>query len=60
MGVVLKGKTSIVVAHRLSTIKNADKILVIKNGMLIEAGNHEQLMQREGGFYRSLFESQFF
>lgn len=60
MGVVMKGKTSIVVAHRLSTIKNADKILVIKNGMLIEAGNHEQLMQREGGFYRSLFESQFF
>lgn len=49
---VLYGRTSFVVAHRLSTIVNADKILVIKNGCIIESGNHSELMRRRGYYYR--------
>ena len=56
---VMKGRTSIVVAHRLSTVRNADCILVIKDGVLIEAGNHDELMKKEDGFYKSLHNSQF-
>lgn len=52
------GKTSFVIAHRLSTIKNADLILVMKNGDIIESGNHEELLQRNG-FYAELYNSQF-
>lgn len=53
-----KGKTSFVIAHRLSTIKNADLILVMKDGNIIEQGNHESLMKKNG-FYASLYNSQF-
>lgn len=55
---LMKGRTSFVIAHRLSTIKNADLILVMKNGIIIEQGNHEQLMA-QGGFYSELYNSQF-
>ncbi len=53
-----KGRTSFVIAHRLSTIKNSDLILVMKDGNIIEQGNHEFLM-KENGFYASLYNSQF-
>lgn len=52
------GRTSFVIAHRLSTIRNADLILVMKDGDIIEQGNHEELMERNG-FYSSLYNSQF-
>lgn len=55
---VMEGKTTFIVAHRLSTIKNADIILVMKDGNIIETGSHESLMAK-GGFYKELFESQF-
>ncbi len=54
---LMKGKTSFIVAHRLSTIKNADVILVMKDGNIIEQGNHDELIQK-GGFYKELYESQ--
>ena len=47
-----KGRTSIVVAHRLSTIQNADCIAVIKDGIVIEAGSHSQLMEQKGTYYK--------
>ena len=53
------GRTTIVVAHRLSTIRNADEILVVFNGKIIEQGSHEQLMEIENGVYRNLYNSQF-
>ena len=52
------GRTSFVIAHRLSTIKNADMILVMKDGNIVEQGNHETLMEKNG-FYASLYNSQF-
>jgi len=55
---LMKGRTSFIIAHRLSTIKNADVILVMNNGDVIEQGNHEELLQKEG-FYASLYNSQF-
>jgi ATP-binding cassette subfamily B protein len=51
-----KDRTSFVVAHRLSTIKNADLILVMKDGNVIESGNHEELLAKRG-FYSKLYES---
>ena len=53
----MKGKTSFIVAHRLSTIKNADVILVMKDGNIIEQGSHDELI-RKGGFYKELYMSQ--
>ena len=53
-----KGKTSFIVAHRLSTIKNADKILVMKDGNVIEQGSHGELLNKQG-FYYTLYNSQF-
>ena len=55
---MMQGRTSFVVAHRLSTIRNADVILVMKDGHIIEQGNHEQLLSRQG-FYYNLYQSQF-
>ena len=55
---IMKGRTSFVIAHRLSTIKSADLILVVKDGSIIEQGNHEELMAK-GGFYEKLYNSQF-
>ncbi|MBR2339320.1 MAG: ABC transporter ATP-binding protein [Clostridia bacterium] len=55
---LMKGKTSFIVAHRLSTIREADVILVMKDGNIIETGNHTELLAR-GGFYSHLYNSQF-
>ena len=55
---LMRGRTSFVVAHRLSTIRNADCILVIRDGRVIERGTHDELLAL-GGFYSSLYESQF-
>lgn len=55
---LMKGRTSFIVAHRLSTIRNADEILVMKDGAIIEQGSHEELMAK-GGFYQNLYNSQF-
>ncbi|MBQ1398590.1 MAG: ATP-binding cassette domain-containing protein, partial [Clostridia bacterium] len=55
---MMKGRTSFIVAHRLSTIRDADVILVMKDGHIIEQGNHASLLQK-GGFYSKLYYSQF-
>ena len=55
---LMKGRTSFVIAHRLSTIRDADMILVMKDGDIVEQGNHEQLLQKNG-FYADLYNSQF-
>ena len=55
---LMKGRTSFVIAHRLSTSKNADIILVMKDGDIIEQGSHEELLE-QGGFYADLYNSQF-
>lgn len=55
---LMKGRTSFIVAHRLSTIRDADEILVMKDGAIIEQGSHEELMAK-GGFYQNLYNSQF-
>ena len=55
---MMQGRTSFIVAHRLSTIRNADEILVMKDGSIIEQGSHEELMAK-GGFYQNLYNSQF-
>ncbi|MBT8145753.1 MAG: ABC transporter ATP-binding protein/permease [Gammaproteobacteria bacterium] len=52
------GRTAIIVAHRLSTIRQVDRILVFDHGRVVEQGTHEQLMEQEGGFYRRLFNLQ--
>ena len=55
---LMEGRTSFIVAHRLSTIREADVILVMKDGKIIEQGSHEELLKK-GGFYQNLYESQF-
>lgn len=55
---LMEGRTSFIVAHRLSTIREADVILVMKDGKIIEQGSHEELLL-QGGFYRDLYQSQF-
>ncbi|MGO4912158.1 ABC transporter ATP-binding protein [Leeuwenhoekiella sp. W20_SRS_FM14] len=56
---ITKGRTSIVIAHRLATIKKADKIIVMDKGVIVEIGSHKELLQKEGGYYRNLYEVQF-
>lgn len=56
---MMKGRTSFIVAHRLSTIREADIILVMKDGNIIEQGSHETLLNKENGFYAQLYNSQF-
>ncbi|WP_025666484.1 ABC transporter ATP-binding protein [Aquimarina megaterium] len=56
---ITKGRTSIVIAHRLATIKKADKIIVMDQGKIVEQGNHNELLQIENGYYRNLYEVQF-
>lgn len=58
MDKLTEGRTSFIIAHRLSTIKNAHIILVMKDGNIIETGNHEELM-KANGFYKELYNSQF-
>ena len=55
---LMEGKTSFIVAHRITTVKNADLILVMRDGEIVERGRHTELMER-GGFYKELYESQF-
>ena len=55
---LMEGRTSFIVAHRLSTIREADVILVMKDGKMIEQGTHQELLKK-GGFYKNLYESQF-
>lgn len=55
---MMRGRTSFIVAHRLSTIRNADTILVMQNGRIVERGNHDQLL-KQNGFYAHLYNSQF-
>ena len=56
---VTKGRTSIVIAHRLATIINADKIVVMDKGLIVEQGTHAELVIRENGYYKKLYDSQF-
>lgn len=56
---VTKGRTSIVIAHRLATVKKADKILVMDAGKIVEEGTHEELLKKENGHYKNLYEVQF-
>ena len=58
MNELMENRTCFIIAHRLSTVKNADTILVVKDGRIIEQGNHEALI-RAGGFYHALYHSQF-
>jgi ATP-binding cassette subfamily B multidrug efflux pump len=56
---ITKGRTSIVIAHRLATIVNADKIIVMDKGLIVEQGTHEELLDRTEGYYKNLYYSQF-
>jgi ABC-type multidrug transport system fused ATPase/permease subunit len=56
---LMSGRTSIVIAHRLSTVRNAHRIFVLDAGEIVESGTHDQLMKIPGGKYRSLSELQF-
>ena len=56
---ITKNRTSIVIAHRLATVINADKIVVLDKGIVVEEGTHNQLLQKENGYYRKLYDSQF-
>ncbi len=56
---ITKGRTSIVIAHRLATIVNADKIVVMDKGLIVEEGTHQELICQEKGYYKNLYDSQF-
>ena len=56
---ITKGRTSIVIAHRLATIKQADKIIVMDEGRIVEEGKHAELLEKENGFYKNLYDKQF-
>ena len=58
MEAIVAGRTSFVIAHRLKTILNADQIIVLKDGQVIEQGNHQKLLKL-GGFYAELYHNQF-
>ena len=51
LDVAMEGRTSIIIAHRLSTVQNADVIAVVENGKIIEAGSHTELMEKKGAYY---------
>ena len=56
---ITKGRTSIIIAHRLATIKKADKIIVMEAGKIVEIGTHKELIKKENGYYKNLYEVQF-
>jgi len=55
---LMKGKTTFITAHRLSTIRKVDRIFVLENGRIVEEGKHEDLIKKEGGIYRCMYEYQ--
>ena len=56
---ITKDRTSIVIAHRLATIKQADKIIVMDKGLIVEEGTHQELLVKENGCYKNLYDKQF-
>jgi subfamily B ATP-binding cassette protein MsbA len=56
---LMAGRTSIVIAHRLSTVQHADRIVVIEGGKIVETGKHADLLKKRGGLYKKLFDLQF-
>lgn len=56
---ITKGRTSIIIAHRLATIKKADNIIVMDSGNIVEQGTHDELLKKENGYYKNLYEVQF-
>lgn len=59
IGKITKGRTSIVIAHRLATIKKANQIIVMEKGEIVEQGTHQKLLKKDGGYYKNLYEVQF-
>jgi len=55
---LVKGRTTFAIAHRLSTLRNADRLVVLDKGKIVEVGTHEDLLAIEGGFYRKLVDAQ--
>ena len=55
----MKGRTTFIIAHRLSTVRKADKIVVLDKGRVVEVGRHDELIQKPNGIYRKLYELQF-
>src|SRR5690606_7899566 len=56
---VMKGRTSFIIAHRISSLKHADEILVIENGKVIERGTHDELLRKENGAYKRIYDIQY-
>lgn len=56
---LMAGRTSVVIAHRLSTVQHADRIIVLEGGRVVEVGRHQDLLERKEGLYRKLYEMQF-
>ena len=56
---ITEGRTSIVIAHRLATIKKADKIIVMDKGVIVEEGTHRELLKKSNGYYKNLYDKQF-
>ena len=57
--IITKDRTSIIIAHRLATIVNADTIIVMDKGLIVEKGKHKELLKLENGYYKKLYEAQF-
>jgi ABC-type multidrug transport system fused ATPase/permease subunit len=56
---ITQGRTSIIIAHRLATIMNADTIIVMDKGLIVEKGTHTDLLKNESGYYKKLYDAQF-